>query len=95
MIEGLASGTLVAGRGYDSDALRGQLQEAGVFLCVPTRKGRKEPQPFRRGYGIKSHSVENNFCRLKRHRRLATRYDMLANSYKLWVVLGSISLWLN
>ncbi len=95
MVEGLQGGTLVADKGYDSDFLRDALLQAEVFPCIPNRKSRTEPKPFHRGYYKKRHTVENGFCRLKRLRRIATRYDKLANSYKLWVLLGSISLWID
>ena len=94
MVTGLKGGTLAADRGYDSDALRVQLYEAGVFPCIPTTRSRNEPRAFHRGHYKKRHTVENNFCSLKRLRRIATRYDKLASSYRFWVTLGCIRHWL-
>jgi transposase len=38
--------------------------------------------------------VERAIARLKQHRAIATRYDKLATSYRTWLVLAALLLWL-
>jgi transposase len=86
--------TVLADKGYDSDALRLLLVEQNVFPCLAVSHKRVESRPFHRGYYRKRHRVENFFCALKRHRRIATRYDKLASSFSAFVCLAAILHWL-
>jgi transposase len=38
--------------------------------------------------------VERAIARRKQHRAIATRYDKLAASYRTWLVLAALLLWL-
>ncbi|MEO6245171.1 MAG: transposase, partial [Opitutaceae bacterium] len=38
--------------------------------------------------------VENFFCRLKRHRRISTRYEKLARTYLAFVQFAAVLDWL-
>ena len=86
-------GALVADKGYDSDALRCQLKAKGVFPCLSLNATRRAARPFHRGYYRRRHRVENFFCAMKRHRRVATRYDKLAASFLAFVSLAAILHW--
>jgi transposase len=81
-------GTLVADKGYDSDALRSLLVEKDIFPCLARNATRKETRPFHRGYYRKRHHVENFFSALKRHRRVSTRYEKLATSFAAFVTMS-------
>lgn len=87
-------GTLVADKGYDSDALRVLLVEKGIFPCLALNATRKQRRSFHRGYYRHRHHVENFFCALKRHRRIATRYEKLAASFAAFVSLSAILHWI-
>lgn len=87
-------GTLVADKGYDSDALRVLLIESDIFPCLGVSRKRIEKRLFHKGYYRHRHHVENFFARLKRHRRVSTRYDKLASSFLAFVTLSSILHWL-
>jgi len=87
-------GTLVADKGYDSDALRALLVEKNIFPCLALNATRKESRFFHRGYYRHRHHVENFFGSLKRHRRVATRYDKLATSFAAFVTLSAILNWI-
>lgn len=41
------------------------------------------------------HRVENFFCRIKRHRRVSTRYEKLASAFFAFVQLAAVLDWLN
>ena len=87
--------TMLGDKGYDSDALRIQLYEMGVFPCLAATSWRKEKRPFHRGFYRRRHRVENFFCSLKRHRRISTRYDKLTSSFMAFVHIASILHWIH
>ncbi len=66
---------MLADRGYDADWYREELENRGVTLCIPSRKGRKTPIPHDETRYRLRHKIENSFARLKDWRRIATRYD--------------------
>ena len=81
---------VVADKGYDSDQLRIWLFERDVPPCIPRKSNRKNPLPYRRSSYRKRHLVENCFGHLKTFRRVATRYDKLAETFFGWILLAVI-----
>jgi transposase len=49
---------------------------------------------FHRGFYRRRFKVENFFCRIKRHRRLSTRYEKLAITFLAFVELAAVIDWL-
>lgn len=80
----------VLDKGYDCDALRIWLFERGVTPCIPAKSNRVNPLPYRIASYRKRHVVENFFAELKTFRRVATRYDKLAETFFGWVMLAVI-----
>ena len=70
--------------------LRRWLSERGVTSCIPPRSNRQNPRPVRRSSYRKRHLIENFFGHLKTFRRVATRYDKLAETFFGWVLLAVI-----
>ena len=87
---------LHADKGYDSDAIRRQVEASGAApkhpAQRPTGAGKlllARPLPQARN------AIERMFCRLKDFRRVATRYDRLATNYLAAVCLAAtVSYWL-
>ena len=86
---------LIADKGYDSQALRDEIEQNGAKPNIPKRKGAKEELKNMDWnlYKIR-HLVENIFARLKHYRAIATRYDKLARNYKATLLLTCSLLWL-
>lgn len=84
----------VADKGYDSDEFRGELQRYGSRACIPPRCNRLKPASWHRGYYRKRHKVENLFQRLKRYRRVGTRYEKNDLYFLAFVRLAAILDWL-
>ena len=61
---------------------------------VTAMRARRWPAAFHRGYDRQRHNVENFFCRLKRYRRLSTRYEKLAITFLGFVRLAAVVDWL-
>jgi transposase len=78
----------VLDKGYDSDPLRAWLVAHEMIPCIPPRSNRTEPRPYRKRSYRKRHLIENFFSHLKTFRRVATRYDKLAETFFGWVLLA-------
>jgi transposase len=80
----------VLDKGSDCDALRIWLFERDVTPCIPAKSNQVDPLPYRIASYRKRHVVENFFTELKTFRRVATRYDKLAEIFFGWVMLAVI-----
>jgi transposase len=81
LLEQIPARMVVADKGYDSDAFRQWLSDRGIKPCIPPRRNRKTPARFSKVSYRKRHLVENFFERIKNFRRVATRYDKLAETF--------------
>jgi len=68
---------------------------SGSFSCVPQGAGAVEPVPFHKGCYLHRHHVGNFFRRIKRHRRIATRYGNIAEVYLNVIFLAALLDWIN
>jgi transposase len=84
----------VADKGYDSDGFRALLQHWGSHACIPPRCNRLKPAGWHRGHYRKRYKVENLFQRLKRYRRIGTRYEKRNLYFLGFVQLAAILDWL-
>jgi transposase len=91
----LAGRWAVADRGFDSDGFRRDLAASGAFVCIPPRSLRRAPVYFSRRLYRQRHVVENFFSRIKRHRRIATRYEKLAVTFYGFVCFAAVLDWLS
>jgi transposase len=82
-------------RGFDADQFRHDLASSGALICIPPRCGRRISYNYSRRLYRHRHTVENFFARIKRFRRVATRYDKLATSFLAFVLFASVLDWLN
>jgi transposase len=80
--------TLIGDKAYDSSTLRETATAKGVKTCIPARTNRTTTVPFSAKLYRRRHRVENFFQRIKRYRRVATRYDKLAETFLGFVCLG-------
>jgi transposase len=78
---------------YDSDALRQFLRERGTLPVIPNNPTRKCFHAFDRKAYKRRNLIERAFCRLKDWRRVATRYDKLAQNFHSTVALAAIITW--
>lgn len=82
--------TLIADRGYDSNAIRAAVQAHGARVVIPSTRSRKTPIAYDRTIYRTRNLVERLWCRLKDWRRVATRYDKLATNYMAGVFLAAV-----
>ena len=83
----------LADTAYDSDAFRAWLWRRGCQPVIPNNPTRKRKHPFDPVAYRERNVIERTFCRLKDWRRVATRYDKLAQNYRATVTLAAIILY--
>jgi len=84
--------SLVADKGYDSEALRLELRGRGIHPCIPRRRGhrpRPGPKPNLAGYR-RRWIVERTFAWLGNFRRLVTRWERSAHVYLAFVLVACL-----
>jgi transposase len=85
---------VLADRGYDSDKFRNHVSSHGGIAMIPGKENRKKPVFYLPEIGRRRRVVENFFARIKRHRRVNTRYDRLAETYIAFVSLAALADWI-
>lgn len=85
---------VVANKDFGADAFRADLRSQHSRCCIPPRKGRRSPARFRRGYYRQRHHLENFFGRIKKFRRISTRYKKLAITFFAFVRFAAAPDWL-
>ena len=89
------AGYVVGDKGYDSQALREQIQQSGSLAVIPRKRNSKKGNGEMDWHLYKyRHLVENVFARLKHFRAIATRYDKLKRNYLNMVALACAFIWL-
>ena len=94
-LSGLYSqGLVLADKAYDPDAIRKFVQDSGAWANIPPRSNRKNPICFSPHLYRDRNHVERFFNRIKQCRRIATRYEKLAENFLAFIKLAAIRLWL-
>jgi transposase len=82
-------------KGYDSNAIRRQVEARGVMPNIPPKANRRWKNCFSPYLYRDRNAIERMFGRLKDFRRIATRYDRLAQNYLAAVCLAAtVAYWL-
>jgi transposase len=84
----------VGDKGFDSEAFRTALREAGVTDMTIPRCGyqtiAEQPAPFHAAIYRQRHKIENLFQRLKLHKHIALRADKTATAYTAWLIYAAL-----
>jgi transposase len=62
-------------KGYEGDNIRATVEALGLVPVVPPKSNRLEKWDYDKEVYKKRNEVERFFLRIKRYRRVATRYD--------------------
>ena len=90
----LSADKLLADRAYDSDAVLEQAQQEKMEVVIPSRKCGRQQREYDAHVYKERHLVECFFAKLKSFRRIATRYDKLAATFRINVMLVACLIWL-
>ena len=92
--DGPAPKVLFAGKGYDADFMRENMEKRGGVAVIPTKRNRLVQLPVDAAIYALRNIVERWFKRLKNAPRLATRDDKTADSDLGFIHIVSIRLWM-
>ena len=81
---------VIMDRAYEDDRTRRVMQDLGATPVVPPRATRRKPWYFDRQLYARRNEVERLFGRLKRYRRVGTRYDKLDVMFAGFIYLALI-----
>jgi transposase len=85
---------LAGDKGYSGAELRNWLLHRDIEAVIPYREDEAGPHEYDRSLYRERPVIERTINRLKRFRRVATRYDKLAASYLATVAIAMILEWL-
>ncbi len=87
--------TVIADKGYDTNAFRRYLKQLGITSVIPAKSNRKTPIRFDKLTYHGRNVVERCFCRLKDFRRIAALYDKIArNFFSAVCFVATLAYWL-
>lgn len=95
LLETLADCWVVADRGFDAKTFREDLLRRGATPCIPPRLSNRIQYHYSELLYAHRHVVENFFARIKRFRRVGTRYEKLSTTFLGFVTLATILDWLH
>jgi transposase len=86
--------TVVADRGYDSNAVLELINRSGAKASIPSCSRRLVRRSIDPAIYRQRNLVERFFCKIKQFRRVATRFDKLARNFLAAVLLAATRLWI-
>ena len=92
LLDGFAPGAVIADKGYDADHLHDAVLDAGAEPVLPPRRHRRKPHGYDGELYKERNLIERFFAKLKRFRRVATRYDKLLPNYIGFVELAAVAI---
>jgi len=87
LLKGVPAKCVVADKAYDAMALREQIAAMPAKAVIPPRANRREPIRWSKAIYKHRNLVERFFCRIKHFRRIATRYEKLAERFASFICL--------
>ncbi|MDI3560481.1 IS5 family transposase [Bradyrhizobium sp. Arg816] len=85
---------VLADKAYDADGIRALIHAQNAVPNIPAKSNRKWKPCFSKRLYRERNLVERFFSKLNHFRRIATRYDKLAENFLAMVQLASMRLWL-
>jgi putative transposase len=83
-------GTIVADAAYDSDSIRSRGKHLKAKVCIKPNPTRKVSKRYDRNVYKHRNRIERFFGRLKRCRRVATRYEKKATNFAGFIWLAAL-----
>ena len=93
LIDGVEGGGVIADKAYDANSLRQLLDAQGAKAVIPSTTSRRQPIPYNKTMYRQRNLIERMFSRLKDFRRVATRYDKLAQNFLAGALIAATVIW--
>ncbi len=84
---------VVGDKGYSSKRIREYLRVRGIRVTIPHKRNERRGR-FDKAVYRERNRVERTINRLKQFRRVATRYEKLADNYLAMLTIAAVTLWL-
>jgi transposase len=94
LIKGTTEAFILADKGYDSDALRLQIEKQNCTSVIPGKSNRKIAIEHDKHIYKERHLVECFFSKIKYFRRLFSRFDKSIANFKSMLSFAGAILWL-
>jgi len=94
LLANLKASAVLADKGCDTNGLRERSTGQGIKAVIPPKSNRKEAVDCDYWHYKGRHAVECLFGKLKRYRRIATRYEKKAINYRGMLSFSPSLLWL-
>ena len=85
---------IILDKGYDADHLVEFIEERGAFAVVPPRENRNEMRFYDEHLYQERHLVECFFNKLKRYRRVFSRFEKLASRFLGFCSFAASLIWM-
>ena len=89
----MSATAVIADKGYDSNALRALISEAGMAAVIPSNRTRKVLIPHDTTLYKTRNRIERCFNKLKHFRHIATRFDRRDVHFLAFLYLASFLIW--
>lgn len=87
-------GAVLADKAYDAQAVLDIVEQCGAQAVIPPKVSRRIQRSYDRYLYRARADIECFFQRLKQFRRLATRYEKLAQHFQAFLALAATVMWL-
>ncbi|QBR84945.1 IS5 family transposase [Legionella israelensis] len=94
LLEGLTTTAILADKEYDADYIINAATDMNAVAIIPPKANRKAQREYDKEIYKERNLIERMFNKLKHFRRVATRYDKLAQSFLSFVYIAATALWL-
>lgn len=88
-------GAVLADKAYDAQAVLDAVEQCGAQAVIPPKVSRLIHRSYDRYVYRARADIEWFFQRLKQFRRLATRYEKLAQNFHAFLALATTVIWLS
>lgn len=95
LLVGIDTQAVVGDKGYDSDELVDFIRHGAAQAVIPPRRNRAHRRCYDTARYRKRNRIERFLCRINPFRRIATRYDKLAERCASFIVLTAATIWLH
>jgi transposase len=94
LIKGIESTTVLADKGYDSNAFVKTIEEQGCAAVIPPRRNRKIKRDYDEHIYKERHLIECLFGKMKHFRRVFSRFDKDVSSFMAFLNIVGTLIWL-
>jgi len=94
LLEGLKAESVLADKGYDSEAIVNFIMESGATVVIPPKNNRLNPRECDFMLYKERNLIERFFNTLKHFRAIATRYAKKATNFLGLINIAATVIWL-